>query len=190
MRKKKVVFLDRDGTINVDSGFVCSRKNWKWTPGAMEAMKRLQEGGFLLAVVTNQSGIGHGLYTEQDMQKIHKYMRGELSRAGIELAGVFYCPHRRDAGCGCRKPATGMIEQAERQLGPIDYGQSWVIGDKMADVEMGKSKGMKTALIRSRYWQESDIDKQPDAVVDSLLEAAGRIVNSNPPSPRLRGTSQ
>jgi len=177
MHKKKVVFLDRDGTINVDSGFVCRREDWEWIPGAREGMKKLQEAGFLLAVVTNQSGIGHGLYAETDMRKLHKYMEGELARAGVKLTAVFYCPHRRDGNCGCRKPATGMIEQAERLLGPIDYGQSWVIGDKIADMEMGKNRGMKTALIRSRYWQESDIDKQPDVVVDSLLEVAERIVN-------------
>ena len=178
MHKKKVVFLDRDGTINVDSGFVCQWEDWEWIAGAREGMKRLQEAGFLLAVVTNQTGIGHGLYTEEDMQKVHKHMEGELVREGIKLAAVFYCPHRRDGGCGCRKPATGMIEQAERLLGPIDYEQSWMIGDKVADVEMGKRKGMRTALIRSHYWQEDDIDKQPDIVVDSLLEAAERIVTS------------
>lgn len=178
MHKKKIVFLDRDGTINVDSEFVCRREDWEWIPGAREGMKKLQEVGFLLAVVTNQTGIGHGLYTEQDMQKLHEYMAGELARAGIRLTALFYCPHRRDSGCSCRKPATGMIEQAERQMGPIDYGRSWVVGDKIADVEMGRRKGMKTALIRSRYWQESDIEKQPDAVVDSLLEAAEVITSS------------
>lgn len=179
MHKKKVVFLDRDGTINVDSGFVCRRESWEWIPGSREGMKRLREAGFLLAVVTNQSGIGHGLYAEEDARKLHEYMEGELARAGIRLAAVFYCPHRRDGICGCRKPGTGMIEQAERQIGPIDYEQSWVIGDKIADMEMGQRKGMKTALIRSRYWQENDIGEQPDVVVGSLEEAAGRVVTGN-----------
>lgn len=176
MHKKRVIFLDRDGTINVDSGYVHKIAGWEFTNGAIEALEQLQAAGFLLAVVTNQSGIGHKLYAERDVKILHNYMKEELEQSEVKFTAIVYCPHKRDGGCGCRKPETGMIKQIENKIGPIDFKKSWVIGDKIADLEMGKNAGTKTALIRSRYWQESDVKQQPDMIVDSLREAAKRIV--------------
>lgn len=175
---KKVVFLDRDGTINQDTGFVHAIKDWQFVPGAIEAMQTLQENGFTLTVVTNQSGIAHELYTEEDMQKVHEYMLSELTKNDINIASIAYCSHGRDSDCRCRKPRTGMIDSINQEIGPIDMSASWTIGDKIADLLLGQNASTKTALIKSKYWQESDLRQlkhQPDLVTSSLLQAARKI---------------
>lgn len=176
---KKVIFLDRDGTINVDSGYVHTIEDWVWAPGAIEGLQLLQGGGFTLTVVTNQSAIAAGKYTEGDMHALHRFMVDELKKQGIEVAAVAFCPHGRDQDdCGCRKPKIGMAKQIEAQIGAIDYANSWTIGDKELDVLFGKNTGTKTALLRSRYWEEGKLSQQPDVIVDSLLDAANKIVDS------------
>ncbi len=184
MRKKKAIFLDRDGTINVDSGFVHKWRDWQWTGGAVEALLALYKADYLLVVVTNQSGVGHNLYSPAEVEEVHHRMAQELKRQGVELAAVVFCPHRRDSNCGCRKPATGMIRKAEDSIGPVDYASSWVIGDKQADVGLGRRAGTRTALIRSRYWQEDALEQQPDMIVNSLREAAENIVSNQVGSSR------
>lgn len=175
---KKVVFLDRDGTINVDSGFVHRVEDWRWSPGAIEGMKLLQEAGFTLTVITNQSAIALGKYTVDDMHALHRFMLDELHRQGIQIAAIAFCPHGRDQDdCDCRKPKIGMAKQIEAQIGAIDYGQSWTIGDKELDVLFGKNAGTKTALLRSRYWTELELQAKPDFIAGNLLEAAQKIVS-------------
>jgi D-glycero-D-manno-heptose 1,7-bisphosphate phosphatase len=174
---KRLVFLDRDGTLNVDHGYVFREEDWQWAPQSQEALKQLVEAGFTLAVITNQSGIGYGFYTEQDMAKIHDFMVKELQQHGVPIASIVFCPHRRDEGCDCRKPATGMADQIQEAVGPIDYPQSWTIGDKLADLHFGKNVGTKTALLRSIYWTEGDVgDSRPDVMADSLYDAVQKIV--------------
>ena len=173
----KVIFLDRDGTLNVDHGDVNERDMWEWVPGSIDACKQLQDAGFTLAVVTNQSGIAHGMYTEKNMHELHAYMEEELALHGVHLAMVAFCPHSRSKGeCDCRKPHIGMAKQIEAKIGPINYAASWMIGDKEADLLFGKNAGTKTALIRSKYWEEGKLTEKPDMVVDSLKEAAEKIV--------------
>jgi D-glycero-D-manno-heptose 1,7-bisphosphate phosphatase len=175
---RKVVFLDRDGVINIDHGFVHKWANWQWAPGAKEGLAVLNELPYDLVVVTNQSGINNGYYRLEDMVEVHKRMESELKKEGVIFAAIVYCPHRDDEGCGCRKPKTGMAEMAEESVGKIDYKNSWVVGDKEKDMNFGRSLGTKTVLVRSRYWQEGDVDHQPDLIVDSLLEAAEFIRES------------
>ncbi len=175
---KKIIFLDRDGTINVDHIYVHKVDDWDWCEGAIEALKRLYKSGFELVVVTNQSGIGHGMYTEESMNNLHVFLESELKKNEVSLSAVFFCPHRRDAGCDCRKPKTGMVDGLEEKIGKIDYSNSWMVGDKIADMELGKSMGVKTALIRSRYWKKDELEGEPDIMVDSLLEVTGNILNS------------
>lgn len=174
----KVVFLDRDGTINVDNGYVHLIKDWEFTPGAIEALKKFRSLGFKLAVVTNQSGIEGGLYALEDMKRVHEHMQAELKKDGVELDYIAYCPHARDGECDCRKPRTGMAKQIEAALGPIDYDKSWMIGDKPADLGFGKNIGTRVALIRSRFWTEEELmksEQQPDLVVENLKDAADKI---------------
>ena len=172
----KVIFLDRDGTINVDHGYVHAIKDWQFVPGAIEGLQQLQAAGYTLTIITNQSGIAQDMYTMQDMEALHEFMHTELSKQGIIIAVTAFCPHGRDSSCDCRKPKTGMATQIEVKLGPIDYQDSWTIGDKTADLIFGHTLGTKTALVRSRYWQESDLKIAPTIQVDSLHEAAQYIV--------------
>lgn len=175
----KVAFLDRDGAINIDHGYVHSVDQWEFVPGAIEGMKMLQEAGYLLAVVTNQSGIAQGLYKEEEMHQLHAFMQDKLKKAGVHIAAVAFCPHNRDSTCDCRKPQAGMTKQIESVIGEIDYANSWTVGDKMADVGFGKNAGTHTALIKSRYWKEEDKHQhKPDIIVDSLLDAAQKIAKN------------
>jgi len=173
---RRAIFVDRDGTINVDSGYVCKVEDFEFVSGAIEAM-RLLGRSFDVFVVTNQSGIGRGYYTLDDMQKVHEYMLDMLRKHDAHVKGIFYCPHDPDVRCGCRKPELGMITQAEAQHGPFDYSKSWVIGDKLTDAQMGIRLGAKVALLRSRYWNDID-DMRPEIVSDSLLDVAKRITDT------------
>lgn len=173
---ERVVFLDRDGTINVDHGYVHRVADWEFHLGAPEALRDLQSAGYQLIVVTNQSGVGQGLYPESAVHELHQHMEAELEKAGVKLTAVLYCPHARDAGCSCRKPKPGMVEAAEKLVGGIAYRDSWMVGDKVADILCGQNHGMRTALLRSQYWQQSELPFQPHVVADSLAEAAHVIV--------------
>ncbi len=174
-----MIFLDRDGTINFDLGYVYRVEDWRWADAKVpEALRKLQAEHYKLVVVTNQSGIGHGLYTLQDMQILHHHMEQELAKAGVKLDLIMFCPHARDSGCACRKPGTGMIEEAAQKLGKIDLGSSWAVGDKLIDMEMGQNAGTKTVLLRSKYWTKNDMinrEKQPTLVADTLIKAADYI---------------
>ncbi len=176
---QRVVFLDRDGTINVDREYVYLVERWEWTSGAKKALQQLQSAGYVLTVITNQTSIGHGFYTLEDMHRLNEYMRSELEKVGVRLAAIAFCPHRKDAECDCRKPKIGMARQIEAKIGPIDYAASWTIGDKDKDVGFGKAVGTKTALIRSEYWTEADLaDIKPDLIVDSLADFAQKITHA------------
>src|SRR5436190_17983814 len=105
----KVIFLDRDGTINVDYGYVYKKDDWAWVPGAIEGMKMLQDAGYKLTVITNQSGIAHGMYSEVAMHDLHVFMEAELLKHDIHLQAIAFCPHERSqSDCDCRKPKIGM----------------------------------------------------------------------------------
>lgn len=173
----KVIFLDRDGTLNVDHGYVNEAEQWEWIQGAIDACKQLQSAGYVLAIVTNQSGIAQGKYTLDQMHRLHEYMNAEFEAHGVHIAMIAYCPHDRGQDdCDCRKPKIGMAKQIEAKIGEIDYAHSWIVGDKEADLLFGKNAGTHTALIRSIYWEEGKLSAQPDLVVDSLKEAAEFIV--------------
>lgn len=174
----KVVFLDRDGVINVDHRFVGTLDKWEWIPGSIGAMKQLQDAGFELTVVTNQSGIGLDYYTLEDMHALHEMMEVELAKTGVKLAHIAYCAHAPEDECNCRKPALGMVRQIEEVIGPINYTNSWTIGDKEKDVLLGQAAGTKTALIPSEYWNEENLKVKPDMIVASLAEFANAIVGS------------
>jgi len=178
MSAHKVIFLDRDGVINVDHGYVYEIAKWNFTDRAPEALKKFQSAGYKLAVVTGQSGIARGYYEVADMERLHEYMVELLSADNVQINAIAFCPHGPDDGCACRKPKTGMRDNIAGQLGEIDYANSWMIGDKLDDVGMGKNMGTKTALVRSRYWEDSDLsDKnRPDQVVDSLFELSEKVV--------------
>jgi D-glycero-D-manno-heptose 1,7-bisphosphate phosphatase len=179
MGPQKVIFLDRDGVINVEhpQGYVCTIADWQLTPRVSEGLQLLQEQGFTLAVITNQSGIAYGLYTTADMRKVHEHMLTELEKKGVTIAAIAFCPHDRDSTCDCRKPQPGMAKHIEEQVGAIDYPNSWMIGDKIADQQFGHNIGTKTVLIKSSFWTPKDLTNEPTLIADSLYEAAQKIVS-------------
>ena len=135
----KAIFLDRDGTINIDKGYVYRVEDFEFLPGAIEALRLLQEAGFILIIITNQSGIARGYYTEEDFERLNRWMLTELERHGVHIAAVYYCPHLPDAEveryrkiCTCRKPETGLFERAVHDF-DIDLSLSYAVGDKERD---------------------------------------------------------
>ena len=142
-------FLDRDGVINVDHGYVSSWDHFEFISGVPEALRSLSEVGYELVVVSNQSGIGRGFYTEVDLTRLNEQINDYLkTEVGIQIGGFYHCPHHpTDAQgeflmqCDCRKPAPGMIHQAARDLG-IDLGGSLLVGDKDSDIQAGRAAGI------------------------------------------------
>lgn len=177
----KVVFLDRDGTINESSDGWWKKENWTFTHRAPEALRLLRDAGFVLAVVTNQAGVSRKMYSAKDVESLHQHMTSLLESEGISIAVVAYCTHGKDAGCTCRKPRTGMAEQVEAAIGAVDYSASWMVGDKISDLKFGQALGTHTALIRSGYWKSQNPAPPPELVVSSLYEAAVAIHEANIP---------
>ena len=143
------VFLDRDGVINVDRGYVCTWERFEFLPGVPEALRELQDAGYLLVVVSNQSGIGRGYYSESDVDLLNQAVAEYLdSTAGVTLSGIYYCPHHPTEAekeyrihCTCRKPAPGLIHRATREHA-IDVKTSLLVGDKDSDIEAGRAAGV------------------------------------------------
>jgi D-glycero-D-manno-heptose 1,7-bisphosphate phosphatase len=145
---RKAVFLDRDGVLNEDLGYVHRREDFHWLAGVLEALAAWQAAGYAMVVITNQSGIARGLYGQHDLDRLHSWMGGELAAAGLTLDGIYACPHLPEApepayrlSCDCRKPEPGMILQAAREL-QLDLPASWLFGDKPSDIEAGRRAGV------------------------------------------------
>lgn len=142
-------FLDRDGVINVDHGYVSAWEQFEFLPGVPRAMRQLQDAGYRLIVVSNQSGIGRGLYTEADLNRLNEQISDHLKQTvGVDIAGFYHCPHHPTEArgvfltqCDCRKPAAGMIIRAVREHG-IDVEASLLVGDKRSDIEAGRTAGV------------------------------------------------
>jgi D-glycero-D-manno-heptose 1,7-bisphosphate phosphatase len=149
MTRPSLVVLDRDGVINEDSGeFIKSVAEWRPVAGSLEAIAALTRAGFRVAVVTNQSGVGRGLFTEQTLGAIHVRMNEAVREAGGELAGVYYCPHHPDAGCDCRKPKTALLRRLERDLG-VSLEAVPFVGDRISDVGAADAVGARAILVRT-----------------------------------------
>jgi len=138
---QRAVFLDRDGVINVEKGYVTRLDDFEFTAGVFPTLRAWQDAGFVLVIVTNQSAIGRGFCTEGDFLRINAWMLARMADQGVRIRGVYHCPHAPGAGCGCRKPAPGMILAAQRDHA-IDLGRSWIIGDSARDIEAGHRAGV------------------------------------------------
>jgi D-glycero-D-manno-heptose 1,7-bisphosphate phosphatase len=150
---QRAAFLDRDGVINVDRGYVFRREDFEFVPGALGACARLHHLGFALVVATNQSGIGRGLYTEDEYRRLTDWMRAQFAAAGAPLAGVYHCPHHPEARlaacrrvCACRKPAPGMLLAAARDLA-LDLSRSILFGDKDSDMAAAAAAGIAQRVL-------------------------------------------
>ena len=145
---RAAVFVDRDGTLIDDTGYLGDPAGIVFYPGVPESLKRLREAGYRLVVVTNQSGIGRGYFDEETAILVNYVMVRRLADQGVVLDAIYYCPHHPDDGCRCRKPGILMIERACRDLG-LDPGRSWMIGDTGRDVLAGKEAGLRSVLVET-----------------------------------------
>ena len=172
---QKAVFLDRDGTLIEEVDFLSRVEDLRLFPYTKQALELLKKNGFQLFVITNQSGIGRGLYSEMDMNAIHEQMQIELD--GM-IDAFYFCPHLPDDGCDCRKPKLKMINEAQNSFG-VDISNSWVIGDKLLDAETARAAGMNAAMVRTGYGKahEALLEFEPELIEDDLLAAAIAITN-------------
>ena len=143
---KRAVFLDRDGTLIEDMGYLKNPDGVRLLPGCGVALAALQRNGFLLVLVSNQSGIGRGWLTRDEVERVHERVVSLLAEHGARFDAVYYCPHGPEEGCACRKPAPGMLLQAAREL-EIDLRTSFLVGDKPSDIEAGHRAGCRTVLL-------------------------------------------
>lgn len=147
---KPCIFFDRDGTLIEERHYLSDPAQVALVPGAAEAVRRAREAGFLAVVLTNQSGVGRGYFRMEDVEAVHRRMEELLAASGAELDAIYVCPHAPEEDCPCRKPRTGLVERAARDL-EIDLSRSWMIGDKPADIELARNAGMRSVLVMTGY---------------------------------------
>lgn len=184
---RPAAFLDRDGVINRERGYVHRPADFELLPGVTEGMARLRAAGYLLVVVTNQAGIARGLYDAAAFEQLTQYMRDLLQAAGVTVDAVYHCPHHPTAGvgayrveCVCRKPAPGMLLAAAQQLG-IDLPASVLVGDKSSDIEAGRRAGVsRCVLVTSGHATEEADRAVADVCVAGLSEAVDWILRPTP----------
>lgn len=184
------MFVDRDGTLNEDVGYVDRVERFHLYPYATDALRVLARVGYRLVVVTQQAGVAHGVLDEPTLESIHRYLTSRLADAGVELAGIYYCPHnlaaqleRYRVDCQCRKPLPGMLLRAAREL-DLDTSRSVIVGDRWRDLRMGSTIGVPGVMVRTGYG-DSEARMPQDgvraaAIVSNLMEAAGWILRHGP----------
>ncbi len=174
------VFLDRDGTLIYDTGYVKSAAELRLLPGVGPALARLKAAGARLVVVTNQSGVGRGLLTLKDLESVHARLQGLLEQEDAALDAIYFCPHHPDDGCRCRKPARGMVDRAVSEL-QLNLRRSYLIGDHARDIQLAKTVGAKAILMTEGTVDQQALDvlraeqAMPDAMVQSMAEAVDWI---------------
>ncbi len=180
----KAIFLDRDGTIMFEEDYIDNVDDVRLLPGAVDALAQAKILGFKLVVVTNQSGVARGMFPESKVIEINQTLCEILEQSGVGIDGTYYCPHHPDGKqhkytrkCNCRKPATGLIQQAVDEL-KLSLDGSYMIGDKLSDINCGINAGLKTVLVRTGYAKDTkyslanaEHSVHPDRIVDSLIEA-------------------
>ena len=191
MTGRRAVFLDRDGTILVEKEYLADPRQAELIPGAAEGLRRLADAGFVLVVVTNQSGIARGMYGVADYEAVDARMRGLLAQHGVRIEASYYCPHHPDFNgvCQCRKPGSALFRQAARELG-LDVRASWLVGDRLRDLEPAASLGARgSVLVRTGYGADEAsgalsavaVAQDLTSAADAILEAE-RTTGKAPPS--------
>jgi D-glycero-D-manno-heptose 1,7-bisphosphate phosphatase len=186
--RRRAVFIDRDGTISEEVGYINHPSRFSLFPFTVAAIKHLNENGWLAIVITNQAGVARGYFSEEMIQTVHEQMARDLEAAGARLDAIYYCAHHPSVGespyrldCDCRKPKPGLISRAAAEF-EINLPESWMVGDRYSDIELARNAGVKSAFVMSGYgrgeWehQRQGWTSQPDLVSENLLEAVLRIV--------------
>jgi D,D-heptose 1,7-bisphosphate phosphatase len=175
-RMKKAIFLDRDGTLNIDYGYVHEIDNFKFIDGAIDALRELKKMGYMLVLVTNQSGIARGYFSEEQFLQLTEWMDWSLAEQDVDLDGIYYCPHHPEGkgeykeDCDCRKPKPGMLLQAIKEL-KIDPTQSIMVGDKVEDLKAGIGAEVKmNVLVRTGKPVTEEGERVADYVLDSIVD--------------------
>ena len=187
--KRPAFFLDRDGTISHEVGYVNHVSRFELFPWTIGALRCLRQAGFLAVVVTNQSGVARGYFGEELVHEVHARLQAQLAEAGARLDGIYYCPHHPNEGqppyrqdCDCRKPKPGMLYRAAQELG-IDFSRSVLVSDKYEDVAMAHGLGLRAALVLTGYgrgeyeYRRHLWSRPPDVVAENLLDAVNKILN-------------
>lgn len=175
----RAIFLDRDGTIVEDMGYARSADQMKLLPGAAEAIREFRRRGYLVVLITNQSGIGRGYFVESALESMHRRIQEDLAAHGTALDAIHFCPHLPadhpdcPEACDCRKPQPGMLLRAAQELG-IDLSMSFMVGDKPSDVNAGKAAGCRTGIVVSED-EDASGDCDADLVLHDLLELAPHL---------------
>lgn len=185
---RPAIFIDRDGTLSHEVGYVNHPSRFKLFPFAVDAIRTINRAGVLAVLVTNQAGVARGYFPESMIDEIHGMVLAALEAGGARLDGLYVCPHHPTEGqppyrqdCQCRKPRPGLLHRAEQELG-ADLARSWVVGDRHGDLQLAWKVGAKAAMVRTGYglgeltYQAPQWKRQPDLVADHLLEAVERIL--------------
>lgn len=185
--KRPAVFMDRDGTISEEIGYVNHPSRYRVFPYAGEAVRLLNQSNYLAVLVTNQAGVARGYFTEDVIKAVHACLEKELAKNDAHLDAIFYCAHHPNVGeapyrqdCDCRKPKPGLITRAAAEF-DIDLTRSWMIGDRYSDIELARNAGVRSAFVLSGYglgeweYQRSVWKTEPDLVANDLLEAVRLI---------------
>jgi len=179
---RPAVFLDRDGTLNVEKHYLYRREDWEWIPGAIDAIARLNVAGIPVIVVTNQAGIARGLYGDADVDRLHEMADDDARRAGATIEAFYHCPHHPDYGarvaCDCRKPEPGMLLRAAAEHA-LDLARSFIIGDRESDIEAGRRCGATSLLVATGYGERTRRERGVDApYFPSVVEAVAHILDT------------
>jgi D-glycero-D-manno-heptose 1,7-bisphosphate phosphatase len=178
---RPAVFLDRDGTISEEVGYLNHVSRFRILPHVADAIRRLNEAAMPVIVVTNQSGVGRGYFPESLVHTVHELMTQQLAAAGSHLDAIYYCPHISSDDCDCRKPKTGLLERAAREQS-LDLHKSFVVGDRHGDIELAHRAGARSILVRTGYgegeylWHAAKWPVQPDFVAADLADAVHWIL--------------
>ena len=181
-KDNKAIFMDRDGTVSEEIGYMYHAGLYKPFPWTGEAVRRINDSGFKAILITNQAGVERGYFPESTVHEVHGILDAELSRWSAHLDAIYFCPHHPDTQCDCRKPKPGMILRASREMN-IELAESFMIGDRFVDVEAAHNAGVKAVLLRSgdglskmeKFGKTSAY--QPHFVADNLLHAVDAILN-------------
>ncbi len=185
--KRRAVFIDRDGTISEEVGYINHPSRFRVFPFSAAAIKLLNENGWLAIVITNQAGVARGYFSEAMIQTVHERLQRDLQSDGARLDAIYYCAHHPSVGlppyrldCDCRKPKPGLVSRAVEKF-DIDPSSSWMVGDRYSDIELARNAGIHSAFVMTGYgrgeWehQQANWEHQPDLIAENLLEAVEAI---------------
>jgi histidinol-phosphate phosphatase family protein len=182
--RERAIFLDRDGTLNVEVERVLTPEDFVLVDGAAEAVRRINQSGYRAIVVTNQAIIGRGECDAAALERVHARLNGLLAEAGAHLDALYYCPHYPDGVCNCRKPAPGLVLDAQSDF-HLNLKSCWMIGDSVKDIRLARNTGMRVALVRTgKGGSDRTPGEEPDYTFDTLRDAVEFILQ-DPPGNRL-----